>query len=178
MKVRNVFIIFLVSGFWHGANWTFIVWGALHALYFLPLLLIRKNRTYMDIVAQGKIFPSLGELVSIATTFSLTTFAWIFFRAESVGHALSYVGNMFNGLFNASNLRETFTFITESVGGVRLCLFALFFIVEWFGRENRYAIENLFTSRSRPIRWAFYYSIIIITILYGGIEQEFIYFQF
>jgi D-alanyl-lipoteichoic acid acyltransferase DltB (MBOAT superfamily) len=178
MKVRNVFIIFLVSGFWHGANWTFIVWGALHALYFLPLLLIRKNRTYMDVVAQGKIFPSLKELTSIVVTFSLTTFAWIFFRAESVGHAMSYIGNMFDGLFNGSNLREAFTFVTNYVGGTRLTLFALFFMVEWFGRENRYAIENLFTNRSRPIRWAFYYSIIIITILYAGIEQEFIYFQF
>lgn len=178
LKIRNVFIIFLVSGFWHGANWTFIVWGALHALYFLPLFLIGKNRTYMDVVAKGKMFPSLGEFVSIAATFSLTTFAWIFFRAESVGHAVSYIGNMFDGLFNASNLSVAFTFITDNVGGTRLCLFALFFMVEWFGRENRYAIEDLFTGRSRPVRWAFYYSIIIITILYAGLEQEFIYFQF
>lgn len=178
LKIRNVFIIFLVSGFWHGANWTFIIWGALHALYFLPLLLIGRNRAHMDVVAHGKIFPSVNEMASIVITFTLTTFAWIFFRAENVGHALLYIDNMFAGFLEASNFKETFNFLANTVGGTRLCIFALFFMIEWLGRENRYAIESLFTGRSRPVRWAFYYSIIIVTILYAGIEQEFIYFQF
>ena len=65
MKVRNTFIIFIVSGFWHGANWTFIVWGALNAIYFLPLLLTKKNRNHIDIVAKGKQFPTLYELTNL-----------------------------------------------------------------------------------------------------------------
>jgi len=178
LKIRNVFIIFLVSGFWHGANCTFIVWGALHALYFLPLLLIGRNRAHMDIVAQGRVFPSFNELVSVMVTFSLTTFAWIFFRAENLGHAISFIHNMFAGFLQTASLVESFNFIVHTVGGTRLSIFALFFIVEWLGRENKYAIENLFATRSRTVRWAFYYSIIIVTILYAGIEQEFIYFQF
>lgn len=78
MKVRNTFIIFLLSGFWHGANWTFIAWGALNAMYFLPLLLTQNNRANLDIVAQGKNVPSFREFSSMLVTFGLTVFAWIF----------------------------------------------------------------------------------------------------
>ena len=84
MKVRNTFAIFLVSGFWHGANWTFIIWGALNAIYFLPLLLTNNNRKNLGVVAEGKLFPHLRELFAMLTTFSLTVFAWIFFRAENI----------------------------------------------------------------------------------------------
>ncbi|MCA9064724.1 MAG: MBOAT family protein, partial [Planctomycetaceae bacterium] len=79
-SVRNVFIVFLISGLWHGANWTFIVWGALNAAYFLPLLLLRRNRNHLETVAQGKLLPTLSEAVRMVTTFSLVVFAWIFFR--------------------------------------------------------------------------------------------------
>lgn len=96
MKVRNTFIIFIVSGFWHGANWTFIVWGALNAIYFLPLLLTNNNRNNLETVAQGKLLPSIKELSFIFLTFGLTVFAWIFFRAENIGHAISYISEIFS----------------------------------------------------------------------------------
>lgn len=96
MKVKNTFIIFIVSGFWHGANWTFIVWGALNAVYFLPLLLAKRNRVNIEIVAKGKYLPSFKEILAMMTTFSLTLLAWIFFRAESVGHALNYLNEIFS----------------------------------------------------------------------------------
>ncbi|RYG41043.1 MAG: MBOAT family protein, partial [Chitinophagaceae bacterium] len=83
-KVRNVFIIFIVSGFWHGANWTFIIWGLLNALYIMPSVLIGNNRNYLDTVAGGKLLPDFREFFSMAITFGLTVLAWIFFRAESV----------------------------------------------------------------------------------------------
>ncbi|MDC0652473.1 MBOAT family protein, partial [Flavobacteriaceae bacterium] len=88
MKVRNTFAIFLVSGFWHGANWTFIIWGALNAIYFLPLLLTNNNRKNLGVVAEGKLLPSFKELIAMLTTFMLTIFAWIFFRAEDLNHAI------------------------------------------------------------------------------------------
>ena len=91
MKVRNTFAIFLVSGFWHGANWTFIIWGALNAIYFLPLLLTNNNRKNLGVVAEGKLLPSFRELFAMLTTFILTVFAWIFFRAEDLNHAFSYI---------------------------------------------------------------------------------------
>ena len=95
-KIKNTFIIFIVSGFWHGANWTFIVWGALNAIYFLPLLLLNKNRQNIDIVAYGKFIPSINDFFKIIITFSLTVFAWIFFRAENLSHALNYISGIIN----------------------------------------------------------------------------------
>lgn len=96
MSVRNTMIIFLVSGFWHGANWTFVVWGALHGLFFLPLLLARKNRTHLGLVADGRMLPSLGELRGMLSTFAIVTLAWVFFRAENVSHAVNYLSSMFS----------------------------------------------------------------------------------
>ncbi len=91
MKVRNTFIIFIVSGFWHGANWTFIVWGALNAVFMMPAMISGTNRHYLDVVAQGKIFPTLKEIFQLIITFTLTVFAWIFFRSENLSHAIDYI---------------------------------------------------------------------------------------
>src|SRR6267154_4575677 len=96
LKVRNTFIIFLVSGFWHGANWTFIIWGLLNALYIMPSIIFKTNRDNLEIVAMGKLFPTLKEFLTISLTFALTTFAWIFFRANSVGHAVNYISEIFS----------------------------------------------------------------------------------
>ena len=83
-KIINTFIVFIVSGFWHGANWTFIAWGALNAIYFLPLLILNRNRQYLDIVAQGKSLPTLKEFFNICTTFALTVLAWIFLGQKTL----------------------------------------------------------------------------------------------
>lgn len=172
MKIRNTFIIFIVSGFWHGANWTFIVWGALNAVYFLPLLLTNKNRNHMETVAQGKLIPGLKEFLSMVLTFGLTVFAWIFFRAESLGHAISYISGIFSSsLFSIPHFKDA-TMLTPTL------LLGLFFIViEWLGRENQYAIQNLLT-KNRIARWSFYYLILLLIFIFAGSSQEFIYFQF
>lgn len=169
-KIRNTFIIFLVSGFWHGANWTFIIWGFLNALYFLPLLVAKKNRNHLDIVAENKVLPSIKELLSITFTFGLTVFAWIFFRANSVSHAFSYIKNMFS---------KTLVQI-PAIRPLNLLLLLLFFIiVEWFGREQQYAIEKLGTSKKRFVRWGFYIFILTLIFIFSSAkEQQFIYFQF
>src|SRR5690606_2759286 len=99
MKVRNTFVIFIVSGFWHGANWTFIVWGALNAIYFLPLLLAKKNRSNLDIIGKDGSFFSGNDLLKMGLTFILTVFAWIFFRANNLNHALNYIGGIFSESF-------------------------------------------------------------------------------
>ena len=85
--VRNTFIIFIVSGFWHGANWTFIAWGALNAIYFLPLLLSNRNRRNLDNVANGSLWPSFGEVRQIIVTFLLTLLAWVFFRSPDISNS-------------------------------------------------------------------------------------------
>ena len=173
MSVRNTFIIFLVSGFWHGANWTFIAWGLLNALYFLPLLLTSNNRKNLETVAQGRYLPSLKELSLMLLTFSLTVFAWIFFRAENIAHALSYISEIFS-----SSLFTFPRFKGMTAAMVTIIHICLFITIEWFGRENQYAIAKLGLRWSRPIRNAFYYSIIFLIFWYAGKEQQFIYFQF
>ena len=173
MKTRNTFIIFIVSGFWHGANWTFIVWGALNAIYFLPLLLLNKNRNYLGVAAEGKFLPSFKEFLSIALTFSLTVLAWIFFRAESVGHALSYISGIFsNTLFSIP--RKVFGF----QGLITVSFILLFVLVEWIGREKQHSLQFDKVSIPKIARWSLYYAIFIIILIYSGNQQEFIYFQF
>jgi D-alanyl-lipoteichoic acid acyltransferase DltB (MBOAT superfamily) len=95
-KVRNILIIFIVSGFWHGANWTYITWGALNAVFFLPLLLLSKNRSYLGVVAEGRTLPNFTELIQMLTTFAITCLAWVFFRASSVEKALGIIGQFPN----------------------------------------------------------------------------------
>jgi alginate O-acetyltransferase complex protein AlgI len=174
-KIRNVFIIFLVSGFWHGANWTFIIWGALNALYFLPLLLLNKNRNHLDVVAINRHLPSLKELASMLTTFGLTVLAWIFFRADSVTHAIHYL----KGIFSKSIISLPHLSHGMDRSLIILSCFLVFFIViEWVGRRDLFAIEKLGLKRSRVFTWSFYFLLSALIYLYQGKEQEFIYFQF
>ena len=174
-KIRNIFIIFIVSGFWHGANWTFIIWGVLNAIYFIPLLLLNRNRTNLNVAGEGKVLPSIRELASISLTFSLTVFAWIFFRAENVTHALSFIKHLFTNLYveipNISGLGKWHIFIT--------CILILIFtIIEWMGREGQYAIEKYSSKWSRWKKWGFYYLILLAIFIYSKNQKEFIYFQF
>lgn len=169
MKVRNTFVIFIVSGFWHGANWTFIVWGALNALYFLPLLLANKNRQHLEIIAQGSLLPSGRELVGMFTTFWLTVLAWIFFRADSLAHAIDYL----SGIFSPS------LFATPDFTGMRaiMILVVAFIAFEWVGREKIYALAHV-EHWKKPVRYLIYYIILLLMFLFTGVQQEFIYFQF
>ena len=169
MKIRNTFIIFLVSGFWHGANWTFIVWGGLNALYFLPSLLANTNRNHMEIVAYNRNFPTFKEFVSILLTFSLTVFAWIFFRANSLSHALTYIKNIGTSkLITLPEIRPTYIIV----------LVVFFILIEWMGRRNNFAIEKLFLKKSIVLRWSFYFALVVAIFIFSTKEQEFIYFQF
>lgn len=178
MKIRNTFIIFLVSGFWHGANWTFIVWGALNALYYMPLLLSNSTHNNTAIVAEGKYFPSTRELLAMAITFSLTLVAWVFFRSPNVSHAFQYVADMISGLFVLSEYSTAAKFLTDEVGRSIPALIGMFLIVEWLGREHQYAIAEFGLGWPRVLRWSFYYVLTACMIMYGGKEQQFIYFQF
>lgn len=169
MKVRNTFIIFLVSGFWHGANWTFIVWGVLHSLYFIPLLLADKNRVNIGVVAEDRQLPTLHELFQIGATFGLTCLAWVFFRSETISDTINYLEILFSSsLFEVPTIKPLFLAI----------LILSFILIEWVGRTNHYAIEKIFLDYPRYIRITFYYAIVAIIFVYAGKEQQFIYFQF
>lgn len=171
-KVRNVFVIFLVSGFWHGANWTFIVWGALNALFTLPLVLTKINRNNLEIVAAGKIFPTVKEFFSILLTFALTVLCWVFFRAASILDALHFLKKICSGsLFTTPEITSKSLLI--------IVLVVIFIVVEWLGRENKYALEKLHAKWSKPLRWSIYAFIVFCIGMYMQTsETTFIYFQF
>jgi len=169
IKIRNTFVIFIVSGFWHGANWTFIVWGALNAIYFLPLLLMNKNRKNTDTVAEGKLLPTLKEIFQIGITFFITLIAWVFFRAESVYQAVHYIMGIFSkSLFS----------LPEPSYMKLITAIALFISAEWLQREKQHALQFDKAVLPKAVRWGLYYGIIMLIISFGGNQQEFIYFQF
>ena len=123
----------------------------------------------MKIVAEGKTLPSLKEASQIAFTFFLTMLAWIFFRSETVTQAIEISVRIFSSsLFSIPN----------GVSIAIMFLVIFFFLIEWLGRTNRFAIENLFPHSPRFLRWSFYYIIIVLIFLFGGQHQQFIYFQF
>ena len=168
MKIRNTFIIFIVSGFWHGANWTFIIWGALNAIYFLPLLLLNKNRTNTNVVAENKTIIGFKELFQVILTFGLTAMAWIFFRAPNITYAIDYISKIFNkSAFHAPQVTlKPFVFII------------ILIIIEWLQRDKKHALAFSDSKISKPLRWVLYYTLIIIIFWFGAEKQEFIYFQF
>jgi D-alanyl-lipoteichoic acid acyltransferase DltB (MBOAT superfamily) len=170
MRVRNTFIIFTVSGFWHGANWTFIAWGLLNALYFLPLLLRGANRRNLDTVAHGSLLPSPLDALRIIATFLLTCLAWVFFRARDMGEAISYL----QGIFDSTLLSK------PTIEHHSLPYLLLFFVgMEWVGRNDQHALQQLGQGWPRPVRWAAYCFLIMLIGAYMATEETpFIYFQF
>lgn len=175
IQIRNVFIIFLLSGFWHGANWTFIVWGALNAVYFIPLLLRGKNRQYLETVASGRKLPNFKELLAMLGTFCLTVFSWIFFRAENMEHAISYLAGIFS-----STLFDIPDFSIFPGALTLLVLIAGFLAVEWRGRLGQFGISRIQFIPRRAFRWSLYVLIILTIDIFGNTSEqiEFIYFQF
>ncbi|MDE6499810.1 MAG: MBOAT family protein, partial [Rikenella sp.] len=163
---RNTMVIFLLGGLWHGANWTFIVWGAYHALLFAPLLLLGKNRKYTGVVAEDRVLPSWWELGQMAGTFALAVIGWIIFRAESIGQAFDYMAHICN--------RSLFSM---PVGGKKALLFAAILTgVEWIGRRNQFALQNM--PRQAWIRYTVYYLVAASILFCSGNGATFIYFQF
>lgn len=168
--MRNTLIIFLVSGLWHGANWTFICWGAFHALLFLPLFIMGKNRKNKDIVARSRLFPNLKEGCQMFITFLLVVIGWIIFRAENIHQAWDYIICMVT----------KFDFVLPAHGKDPLIYIAILLVVEWFQRGKQFClqIEEKGIFRHQAIRWTLYYVLFIITLLLAGQQEEFIYFQF
>ncbi len=174
MVVRNTFIIFLVSGFWHGANWTFIAWGAFHAALFLPLILTKKNRKYTNVVAEGKLLPSVKEIFQMAITFSLVVIGWIFFRAESIGQACEYICRLFSKSLFSIPPNEKVKILTV------LCFTFVSLVVEWLLRTKEHGLQ-IDAIKYSFVRWAIYLAIVIFIYVYfpfSGEKSNFIYFQF
>ncbi|MBL7104903.1 MAG: MBOAT family protein [Bacteroidales bacterium] len=167
-KIRNVIIIFVVSGFWHGADWTFIIWGLLNGLYFLPLLLLKINRNNIGITAENRLLPTFKETFQMLITFFITLIAWVFFRSDNVGQAFSYISIIFSeSLFTIPNLKQL----------IFVPIIILFIIIEWFSRKKQHALE--ISNLPKTIRWSVYLIIGFIVLLsFNNNPNTFIYFQF
>jgi D-alanyl-lipoteichoic acid acyltransferase DltB (MBOAT superfamily) len=173
-QVRNIFIVFIVSGFWHGANWTFIIWGLLHALFFLILLLMGKSRVKLDISTRGRIIPSGKDFIAMAFTFGLTVFAWIFFRAENLNHAFQYVTGIF--IWNHDPLRMMPNTLLVFDYWLTILFVVAFMVYEWFQRDKEHGLQ---LSPEYPVRnWCIYIVLAAGIVLFAGSQHEFIYFQF
>lgn len=174
ITIRNTFIVFILSGLWHGANWTFIIWGALNAFYILPQILFPGKGKHKQIVAYDRNSPTFKELVAILGTFLLHTLSIIFFRSETINGAFGY----FNRLFSASLF--SLPPVGDIVSIVPIIILIVFFIImEWIGRREEYAIARTGKNQSRIVRWSFYSFVIFLIGMYmhvGG--SPFIYFQF
>ncbi len=167
-QVRNTFIIFLVSGFWHGANWTFIAWGLINAIYFLPLLLSNQNRKNLDNFSLGFTISSFRIVLNIITTFCLSTLAWIFFRSETIHQAITYIQRMFTNF----NFNEEYLAI-ERYNHNLITLLLIFILVEWF---NRTKVEPI-SGKYSWLKMSFCIGAILALGVFSD-YKEFIYFQF
>ena len=168
--VFNTFIIFLLSGLWHGANWTFVIWGLINALLFFPLLVTGKNRNNLDDVAAGRLLPNLKEFFQMALTFSLVCLTWIFFRAENLTQAISYLTSIIHNV-NVPINWEHFDKIT--LGGLLVLL-----SFDWLSREKGFE-EFVYTMPAAWQRRLVYTILFLCIFLFGVFDKDsFIYFQF
>ena len=167
-KARNIVFTFAVCGLWHGANWTFVTWGVLLGLYFVPITVVRSKR-FLGTAGEGRKLPSFRELLAMLGTFSMVSLSWIFFKSETLGDAVKYITRIFSQ-----------PFIAESQKGFlfpMLFVSILFLALEWVQRKRDFVLE--ISNLHHILRWAIYYSCIAIILLFSKSgNNEFIYFQF
>lgn len=169
--IRNIYIVWGVSGLWHGANWTFVCWGLFHATLLAIYNIFGINTKYKQVVAYGKYLPNIRETMQIALTFFLTVIGWIIFRAESMTQAVDFLTAMVsNRFFDASALHG----VTYIYFGIALLA------VEWLQRDKQHALQfsDAKPFNHRLVRWGIYYIILLLIAKYAGSSQTFIYFQF
>ncbi|HEY6914214.1 MAG TPA: MBOAT family O-acyltransferase [Paludibacter sp.] len=177
--VRNTFIIFLVSGFWHGANWTFIAWGAFHAILFLPLILSGNNRKNTNTVAEGRHLPGLKEVVQMGVTFLLVVIGWILFRSDSIGQSMDYFTRLFS--FNRNYFDISFLTSAGAIfSGYNILISVLsvimMLLIEWSQRGKQHGLE--LGNLPKSLKWIANGSICLLIYLCHADPAAFIYFQF
>ena len=170
--IRNTFVIFLLSGLWHGANWTFLAWGAFHALLFLPLILLDKNRKYTGMIAENRWLPTWKEALQILLTFFLAVIGWILFRSASITQAWEFL----KGMAQWDTLRASYLFFTqkEVCPTALACVFML--VVEWCQRKKQHGLEM--NIQQWYIRYPIYLALSLAIVYFYGDAVTFIYFQF
>jgi alginate O-acetyltransferase complex protein AlgI len=167
--ILNTFLIFIVSGFWHGANWTFIFWGGINAIYFIPLLIFKRNRKNLKVVAENRIFPTFSDFFKIIFTFILILFSWIFFRSNNLNMAFRIISKIYNDFFILDPVSPNISIIL---------LIPFMIVVEWSSRRDNFGLEKFGNTWPKILRYSFYYLLILSIFWFSGEQQQFIYFQF
>ena len=163
-----IIINFTICGIWHGANWTYVLFGILHGCFFIPLIL-KGTLNRKKKIAEGKRYPSIREFINMLSLFTLVTLTFILFRSENIGHAILYISDIFSYSL----------FLIPEIPSIKLIFLVIIFIFfEWLGRECEYAIENIFILYERSVRWMIYTIFVVLILYYAGAEQPFLYFQF
>jgi alginate O-acetyltransferase complex protein AlgI len=170
LSVRNVMIVFLVSGIWHGANWTFVVWGCIHGLLFVPSFVSRSSKSYPDdIITETRPYPKFIDIVKAVTTFALVTLAWVFFRAPSLSEAKLYLVRIFTNASGKQLMLHNSDILTLGFS------FLAFFILSAFYLYRKNNVLRLRTG----VQFAVSVLLLVLISLFGEFnEQSFIYFQF
>lgn len=167
--IKNTFIVFGISGLWHGANWTYVVWGLLNAVYLVPSILLGNEKKVIETLG-NPLFLKMKYTFKVLMTFSLVTISWIFFRADSLTKAFQYIGNMFS--ISLFQMPRVFPKIV-------ILLLIFFIIIEFLGRHQPYALAQIGSKIPRFMRWLFYSFLIFLIGMYMQTEKiTFIYFQF
>ena len=176
MVIRNILIVFFLSGLWHGANWTFVVWGLYNGIIIALLTLLNLNHKRSAIISEKRFFPPLKEFGQILITFVLVVIGWIFFRAEDLTQAVDYIANLCDSsIVSMPNFRDL------GLSFIKLT-YTLFFIVllqliDWIQRKQDFGLE-ISNVKYRPIRWSIYIIFLLIFSVFAGGQEAFIYFQF
>ncbi|MBP9069675.1 MAG: MBOAT family protein, partial [Bacteroidia bacterium] len=188
----NLFIVFLLSGFWHGANWTFVIWGALHGFYLIFALITRSSREKLNVAIGLNKFPRIFSFIQIVTTFLLVSFAWIFFRADSLSDAYYICTNLFTGLGESiSSILNGFAqrgqgknvfsqiFLGQLIEDFVIAVLAIALMECVHYKQRSKSMREVISKLPFYVRWAGYYAI-ILAILFLGVygQRQFIYFQF
>lgn len=173
-----IIINMIIVGLWHGANWTYVVFGLYNGLLFIPLIISGNFFKKNNLKANKFGIPSFLDFLKMARTFLLFTFGLIIFRATNIEHAWHYIHNMFIDIYSFTGYFETVKLVYREVG-LPICLLILFFfITEWFTREKEFALQKLGVNWKRYIRYSMYFLFIMTILWLGGKEEPFIYFQF
>ncbi len=178
ISIRNTFIIFIVSGLWHGANWTYVLWGVYHAILFVPLLLMKKNRKHRNTIAENKMLPSLGEFMAMGSTFVMVAIGWVIFRAPSISVALDYLSRIVTGSWGSEVQTDLLSTTDLRILAITLPLLIVF---EWLARGKKHPLEIMTSSnifRYKIIRWLVYYALAFFVLTNARELNTFIYFQF
>ena len=159
--VRNTMVIFLISGLWHGANWTFVAWGAFHGLLFLPLILSGSNRKYLSVIAENRVFPTAIELFQVLTTFVLVMIGWVIFRSENISQAIDYLIAMTMRWDNPS-CGNALVGLNTTISSTILMI-SILTIIDWTQRRKNFGMQ-IVEGRSMVVRWSYIFTIFLLYI--------------